>query len=145
MRDHAVGDSDAGSAGRGEPQAVYARLLWWSSGASLALLVVAFVLYAAGLLPPRVAMAELPRVWRLPAAQVAPVVGYDMWGWLAQLHRGDALNLLGIALLSICSLVPLVGVIVQYLRRGDRLYAALAALQVVVLLAAASGLIRVGH
>ncbi|HXF45517.1 MAG TPA: hypothetical protein VNK91_05305 [Burkholderiaceae bacterium] len=145
MSGRTVGTSAAGVAGTDEPQAVYARLLWWSSSASLALLILAFALYVCGALPPLVALEELPRAWRQSAAQFGAQAAQADWAWLRQLERGDALNLFGIALLSICSLVPLLGAIVQYARRGERLYAGLAALQIGVLLAAASGLIRIGH
>jgi hypothetical protein len=53
--------------------------------------------------------------------------------------------MLGIAILSGCSALPLLAVTGIYLRRGDRLFAALCLLQVAVLVLAASGLIAPGH
>jgi len=64
---------------------------------------------------------------------------------VAHLHRGDIANLLGIALLTGCSLLSLLVVIPVYARRNDRVYAGLAAAQIVVLLMAASGLLTTGH
>jgi len=67
------------------------------------------------------------------------------WGWLALLGKGDYLNLLGIAVLGLVTAVCYARIVPALLERGERLQAAMAIAQVLVLLAAASGLLVVGH
>jgi hypothetical protein len=127
-------------------QVRYAEWLRWSGWFGLALLVAAFVVYVTGVLLPHVPVGELPRVWKLSSGELAAHAGgHANWEWISLLHRGDMLNLLGIAVLSGCSALPLLAVTGTYLRRGDRLFAALCLLQVAVLVLAASGLVAVGH
>ncbi len=124
----------------------YAEWLRWSGWFGLALLVVAALLYVAGVLAPHVPVDELPRVWKMPSRELAAHIGgHGHWDWVALLHKGDMLSLLGIAVLAGCSALPLLAVVGIYLRRGDRLFALLCVLQVAVLVLAASGLVAVGH
>jgi hypothetical protein len=127
-------------------QSCYARLLWWGGWIGLAVLVVGFLIYAAGLLPPLIVVEELPRVWALSAQELRAQEGHPAgWTWLAMLGRGDIFNLIGIALLAGCSAVPLLAVAWLYWQRRERLYAALSGAQAAVLILAASGIVGVGH
>jgi hypothetical protein len=144
MRDDRPGASGAAVSDR--TQGCYARLLWWSGWTSLVVLVLGFAVYAGGLLPPLIDVAELPQAWTLSAHELRQHRGHPAgWSWVRLLGRGDIFNLMGIALLAGCSAVPLLAVAVLYWRGGDRTYALLAAAQVLVLAAAASGLIAAGH
>ena len=137
--------SPEAAAQTGAEQKCYARVLLWSGWGGLLVLTLGFGAYMAGLLPPLIGVDDLPRVWILSARQLAEQEGHPSgWAWLALLHHGDILNLLGIAVLASCSAPPLVVVAVLYWRRRERLYALLSIVQVVVLLLAASGLIAAG-
>jgi hypothetical protein len=127
-------------------QVRYAEWLRWSGWFGLALLIVASLLYVTGILPPHVPVGELPRVWTMSSRELATSAGgHGHWAWIALLHKGDMLGLLGIAVLSGCSALPLLAVVDVYWRRGDRLFAVLCLLQVAVLVLAASGAVSVGH
>jgi len=127
-------------------QVVYARLLGGGTRAGLAVLVAAFVAYAAGLVEPQVSHARLPEVWGLPVSQFLDATGVPAgWQWLRLAHRSDIANLVGIAMLAGCSLLPLLALAVSYLRRGDRLYAAICAAEIAVVVLAASGVLTAGH
>jgi hypothetical protein len=124
----------------------YAEWLRWSGWLGLAVLVGAFGLYVAGVLPPVIPVDQLPQAWRLSSRELMLQHGLQGgWSWIRSIARGDMLNMLGIAILSGCSALPLLAVTGIYLRRGDRLFAALCLLQVAVLVLAASGLIAPGH
>jgi hypothetical protein len=127
-------------------QQLYARWLDWSTRVSLAVLIAAFVAYAGGLLAPAVAVDDLPRLWVLPVERYLEATGAPSgWGWVAMLAQGDYLNLVGVALLGLVTVLCYLRVLPLLLGRGDRLQAAFAVAQVVVLLLAASGLLAGGH
>jgi hypothetical protein len=124
----------------------YARWLDAGSRAGLAVLVAVFLAYAAGFTEPHVPHARLAEVWGLPVTEFLAATGVPTgWGWLGHVHRGDIANLIGIALLSGCSLLALLVLLPLYARQGDRAFLAISVLQIVVLLLAASGVLTAGH
>ena len=61
------------------------------------------------------------------------------------IKHGDHSNMIGIAVLAGCSVPPLLALIPLFMRQRDIVYAIICALEVVVLLLAASGLLTSGH
>lgn len=124
----------------------YAQWLHWSGWLGLAVLAGAFVIYVTGLMAPSIQVERLPELWKLSSQEFKQLHGLEGgWHWITQLGRSDMLNVLGIAILAGCSALPLLAVTPIYLRRGDRIYAALCLLVVAVLVLAASGLVAAGH
>jgi hypothetical protein len=124
----------------------YARLLAWGTRAGLILLIVSFTAYLFGVLTPHVPLERLPQVWNLPVAAYHEVTHTPKeFDWTAFLRHGDRINMIGIAVLAGCSLLPLLALIPMFLRRRDIFYAIICALEVVVLLLAASGVLTSGH
>jgi hypothetical protein len=129
---------------RGEER--FARWLDWGTRAGLALLVTSFLAYALGLLEPLVPPQELTRLWTRPLGEYLAATGAPTgWAWLGWLGKGDYLNLAGIAVLALVALACYARMIPTLLASGERLQALLAIGQVLVLLAAASGLLAGGH
>lgn len=129
-----------------EDQLRYARVLAFGTNAGLGVLVVLFGIYVLGVVEPQVAHERLPALWQLPAARFLEEAGIaDGWGWFVLLNRADVLTLVGIAALSICSVPCLLAVMPLYWAAGQRMLFVICALEVVVLLSAASGLIGGGH
>lgn len=127
-------------------QHVYARWLDWSTRVALAVLIAAYLAYAAGLVPPAVAVADLPRLWVMPVDAYLEATGAPSgWGWLGTLASGDYLTMVGVALLCLVTVLCYLRILPMLLARGERLQAAFAVAQVIVLLAAASGLFAGGH
>jgi hypothetical protein len=124
----------------------YAMLLDWGTRVGVAALLLSFVLYLSGMLAPHVPLADLPALWGLPVdAYLERTQTPRGWGWLAMANRGDMANLLGIALLAGCSLLPLLGLMALYLKRGDHTYAAICLMVAAVIVLAASGVLTGGH
>jgi hypothetical protein len=124
----------------------YASLLNWGTRAGLVMLILSFAAYAFGLLTPHVPVERLPSLWNLPAATYHELTHtpkeFDL---IAMIKHGDRINMIGIAVLAGCSLPPLLALIPLFLRRRDIFYAIMCALEVVVLLLAASGVLTSGH
>jgi len=127
-------------------QLVYARWLDWGTRAGLALLAASFALYALGLAAPQVPFEQLARAWSLPVDQYRAAVGAPAgWGWLTLALRGDYMNLVGIALLALTSLVCTLRALPLFLARGERALALIAGLQATVLAVAAAGVLGGAH
>ena len=127
-------------------QKVYARWVDWGTRMGLGVLIACFFAYALALIEPLVPPQELARLWALPVDRYLAETGAPTgWGWLWLLGKGDYLNYLGIAILSLLTAVCYARMVPILLDRGERLRAALAISQVLVLLAAASGIFAGSH
>lgn len=119
----------------------YAR--WLDALTKLAFLVTlaTFFLYVSGLAAPRIPVADLPQLWRLPLDEYLARTGAPTgWAWAAELARGESLSQVGLALFACVVLLCNLAVLVPLARRGERLLAALVAAQALALAIAASGL-----
>lgn len=127
-------------------QRIYARWLDWGTRLGLAALIAAFLAYALQLIEPFVPFASLAAWWGLPVDRYLALAGAPTgWAWLRFAGRADYLNLLAVAALSMVPVVCYLRIVPVLWRRGERLHAAIAAAQIVVLVAAASGLIAGRH
>ena len=126
-------------------QLVFARWLDIGTRIALVLLVAGFAVYVSGLLTPQVPFADLSRLWGLPLAQFVAAAGAPTgWEWLALSGRGDYFNFFGIVLLTSIVIAAYARVL-PLLARRERAFALIAACEIAVLLAAASGLISAAH
>jgi hypothetical protein len=129
-----------------EEQLAYAQVLDTGVKVGFLLLVACFIPYVLGLVEPRVPLEELPRYWSLPVQDYLAATGMQAgWGWLHMLGSSDVLNLLGIAFLSAVSIVCYGVVAPMFFRRKDAIYGWLAVVEVLVLVLAASGVLKAGH
>lgn len=123
----------------------YARVLEGGVRIGLGLLVLVFAGYAFELTDPLVPHSRVAEVWNLPVSAFLAETGLPQgWGWLGHAHRGDIANMVGIAMLSGCSVLALLSLVPLYWRRGERLYAALCLAEVGVIGVAASGVLTAG-
>jgi|Napbiome12C3dose_1001474.scaffolds.fasta_scaffold02398_1 hypothetical protein len=128
-----------------EEQIAYAKILDLGMKVGLLLLIISFALYVFGILTPHVPLADLPKYWKLPVHEY--LVQTDIhqgWSWLYMLNKGDFLNFVGIAFLAGVSIICYLRVIPSLFRKGDTIYAFLAIAEVLVLVLAASGVLKSG-
>lgn len=127
-------------------QELYARWLGAVAHIAFVAALVAFVLYAGGVLPPFVPLEALPALWQLPVGEYLARTGAPVgWGWLRLLPYADYLSLGCVALIAAVTLVCYLAVLPMLLRLEERVQAALVAAQIIVLLVAASGALAAGH
>ncbi len=127
-------------------QLLYARWIDWGARVGLAVLVMLFAVYGAGIVEPLVSHDRLPALWTLPVERYVAETGVPIgWHWLAQAHRADVANLVGIAMLTGCSLLAVLAVLPLYARRGDRALVWIGIAEIAVLVLAASGMLTSGH
>ncbi len=121
-------------------QDVYARWADWGTRLGLGALAASFLAYALALVKPQVPLHELARLWALPLDRYLAASGAPTgWGWLRLLDKGDYLNVGGIAMLALVTVLCYARIAPLLWVRGERLQGWLAIAQVIVLLIAASG------
>lgn len=121
-------------------QLAYAKVLHWSTLAGFIALVITFIAYASGILPGYVPMDQLPKLWGLSTDEFLKATHVPTgWGWLFALGKGDFASQIGIAILSGCSIACILVIMPAYARAKNRIYLALCALEILVLLASAAG------
>jgi len=129
-----------------EAQLFYATTLNRLTLFGFAALVLAFLVYLSGILSPYVSMGEILHYWTqsshhyLEAANIQPG-----WAWLSKIGYGDFLVYLPIVFLAAITIVCYVGVLFKFLKAKENVLVVIALLEIVVLLAAASGLLKAGH
>ena len=127
-------------------QKAYARWLEATTRLAFAAALVAFAVYSSGALPSFVPFETLASLWHLPVDEFRARTGAPaQWDWLPLLGFSDYLNLACVALICTVTLACYLAVLPLLLRLGERLQAALAAAQILVLLVAASGLLAGGR
>jgi len=124
----------------------YARWLEWCTRTALTVLILTFLLYVSGLGAALVPLERLPALWSLSVDGFVAATGAPRgWEWLGHAARGDYANHLAVALLGTVTLGCYVRILPGLFSSGERALAVLAALQIAVLAAAASGLLAGAH
>lgn len=127
-------------------QLIYASILEKGMYIGLLMLFITYALYIFGIMDPYIAMEELPKYWSmtvhdyLQEANVKPG-----WAWLSMLGHGDFINFIGVAVLAGITIICYIAIVPPLLKQGDKVYAVIAILEVIVLSLAASGLLASGH
>jgi hypothetical protein len=128
-----------------EEQVLYADILNKGMIVGLIGLVVTFIIYGAGILKPVIPLEEVQNYWVMPVADYLEQTGIHAgWAWLGNLGKGDMLNFLPIAFLSLLTIVCYLAIIPGLLKKKDTAYVVLAIVEVVVLVVAASGIFGSG-
>lgn len=128
-----------------EGQMVYARLLNAGMKIGLVALIVTFIIYLTGVLSPYIPVNDLPRYWEMSVHEYLEVTGIRPgWAWFGLLGRGDFLNFLVIAFLAGITIICYIRIIPIFFRDKDKVYGVLAIVEVLVLVLAASGILKSG-
>jgi hypothetical protein len=128
-----------------EKQLLYARILHSGRWLGFATLIVTFSVYLSGILPGFVPIRDLARYWGMSVRDYNAALNAPTgWQWTAFLGKGDYLNFIGIAILSGLTIVCFLAILPVLIRKKMTAYVVIAILEVLVLVLAASNLIRVG-
>lgn len=126
-------------------QTAYADILFYGCWVGLVIMLVSYLVYVTGILPPHVPLDHLTDYWSKPVSHYLETAHVPTgWGWTSLLGQGDFLNFIGIALLAGLSIVCYVRTIPALFRKKDTIMAWIAVAEVIVLLVAASGIFGSG-
>ena len=126
-------------------QLAYATILDKGMKIGLIMLVISFIIYVTGILTPYIPVNDLPKYWGMSVHKYLEVTGIQPgWSWLRLLGKGDFLNFVGIAFLAGVTAVCYIRIIPILFRKKDIAFGIIAILEVIVLVLAASGLLKSG-
>ena len=133
-------------------QVFYARVLEIGMYMGLVCLLVTFVVYVSGVMEDYVPVDDLPRHWQKKVDRYlvdTKIVDHQHerpgWSWITRLRYADFLNYVGIVILAGVTIVCYLAILPKLLGKKDFIYATLALLEILVLVAAASGIMAAGH
>jgi hypothetical protein len=128
-----------------EEQLAYAKLLDFGMKLGLLALIITFIVYLSGILTPYIPVNDLPRYWGMSVHNYLEATGiHPGWTWVGMLGKGDFLNFVGIAFLAGVTILCYLRIIPILFRKKDTVYGILAILEVLVLVLAASGILKAG-
>ncbi len=127
-------------------QLLYARILEMGMYFGLLILFVTFGLYAFGILDPYIPLDKISDYWSMNVNDYLEHAEIkDGWAWLGMVKYGDFINFIGVAILAGVTIICYAAIVPTLLKNNDKVYAILAVLEVIILSAAASGILAVGH
>jgi len=129
-----------------EEQLVYAGLLDVGMKTGLPILFITFAIYLFGIFKPHIPVNDLPLYWSMPVHEYLEQAEVGTgWSWLKMIGKGDFLNFIGIVFLAGVSIGCYGRIIPILFKNKDTVFAIIAILEVVVLVLAASGILKAGH
>jgi hypothetical protein len=124
----------------------YANLLLYGTWLGIAVLAVTFALYAGGIMPSYVDPSQIQNYWGMKASDYLAAANVPHgWGWLTMIKYGDFFSLIGIVLLGGLTVVGYLILLPAYLAKKDYIYSSIVVVEVLVLVLAASGILKAGH
>ncbi|MEK6193359.1 MAG: DUF1634 domain-containing protein [Deltaproteobacteria bacterium] len=127
-------------------QLLYARILEIGMYFGLLILFVTFGLYAFGIVDPYIPLDKISDYWSMNVNDYLKHAEIKAgWAWLGMLKYGDFINFIGVAILAGVTIICYAAIVPTLLKNNDKVYAILAVLEVIILSAAASGILTVGH
>jgi hypothetical protein len=127
-------------------QVLYAKILEKGMYFGLLILFITYLLYVFGVLHPYIPLNKISGYWSMNVHEYLEHTGIKPgWAWLGMLKYGDFLNFIGVAILSGVTIICYAAIVPTLLKNKDIIYAVLAVLEVIILAAAASGILAVGH
>jgi hypothetical protein len=126
-------------------QLAYASILDKGMKIGLLMLIISFIIYLTGILTPYIPVNDLPKYWTMSVHKYLEATGiHPGWSWLGLLGKGDFLNFIGIAFLAGITAVCYIRIIPILFAKKDMAFGIIAILEVIVLVLAASGLLKSG-
>lgn len=128
-----------------EEQLAYANILNLGMWIGLAVLVVTFIIYISGVVQSFVPIDDLPKYWGMKAKDYIHTLNAPTgWGWVPKAGLGDYMNFIGIAMLAGLTILCYLVILPILIRKKDTAYIIIAIAEVLVLVLAASGILKTG-
>lgn len=127
-------------------QLVYAGVLDRGMKIGFVMLVLTFVVYLFGFSAPHVPHEQLAQLWGKPVGEYLRATNTRSgWTWVSMIGKGDYINFVGIVVLSSVTVICYLRILPILISCRDKIFTAIAVLEVLVLALAASGILASGH
>jgi len=127
-------------------QMLYAKILEKGMYLGLLILFITYALYVFGIMDPYIPLDKISDYWSMNVHDYLEHADIkNGWAWLGMLKYGDFINFIGVALLAGVTIICYAAIVPTLLKNKDTVYAVLAVIEVIILGAAASGILAVGH
>ena len=136
-------------------QILYAGILEKGMLVGLILMFITFALYVFGIMKPAIPVDQIANYWSTPVHDYLVNIDNNFlhrdgnlitgWKWVSLIGFGDFLNFIPVAILSGVTILCYGAIVPGLFAKGDKAYAIMAILEVIILTAAASGILAVGH
>ncbi len=136
-------------------QILYAGILEKGMLIGLVLMFITFALYVFGIMKPAIPVDQIANYWSTPVHDYLVNIDNNFlhrdgnlitgWKWVSLIGFGDFLNFIPVAILSGVTIFCYAAIVPGLFAKGDKAYAIMAILEVIILTAAASGILAVGH
>jgi len=128
-----------------EEQLLYAKILEKGMRVGLLGLFATCAIYMSQIMPATIPVDQIPMYWGMSVGDYLAATGiHQGWSWTNHLGRGDMLNYMPIAILAGVTIICYLAIVPVLLKKGDKVYAVIAVLEVVTLVVAASGILGSG-
>lgn len=137
-----------------QEQLLYARILEKGMYIGLLLMFITFALYIFGIIKPAIPVEEVSKYWTMSVHDYLIAINQDFlhlehaptgWAWIYMIGKGDFLNFLPVAILSGVTIVCYLSIVPGLFARGDKAMGIITLMTALILAAAASGILAVGH
>ena len=123
-------------------QLFLSRLLRFVTITGLSLITLGFAVYISEILPSQNSPDEITALWHLSSQEYAVQASHPQgWDWLWDLGDGEIVSLATLVVIPAAIIICLCIMIVVFIKDKDRIYAGMLALQVIILVLAASGIL----
>ena len=127
-------------------QILYAKILEKGMYIGLLILFITYALYVFGIMDPYIPLDKISSYWSMNVHDYLEHTQIKAgWAWLGMLKYGDFINFIGVAILAGVTIICYAAIVPTLLKNKDTVYAILAVIEVIILSAAASGILAVGH
>ena len=135
----------AGKVQATEEQLTYAKILDIGMKIGLLAIIITFAIYAAGVLTPHIDVEHVSKYWGMSVHDYLQAANIPHgWGWLSMVEKGDFLNFTGIAFLAGVTIICYLAIVPILFKKKDFICGIIAILEVLVLVLAASGILKAG-
>lgn len=126
-------------------QLTYANILNKGMIIGILALLVTYAIYLAGVLPTFIPVEDVPKYWGKSVKTFTHDLGAPLgWGWLRMIGTGYYVNFIGIVILAAISIFCYIAILPGLARKKDTPLVVIVILEVLVLVLAASGILKSG-
>jgi hypothetical protein len=109
------------------------------------ILLVTYAIYLSGILPTFIPVEDVPKYWSKSVKTFTHELGAPIgWNWLGKIGTGYYVNFIGIVILAAISIFCYIAILPGLIRKKDTPLVVIVILEVLVLVLAASGILKSG-